>query len=132
MIKGPLQAGVGCGAAVSQARLLLRRRGRRAARRAARVRAAQTWPCRPAKAADRVLLATWNLANLGVEQRRDKDDQLIAKLVGWFDLVALREVRRRRHRAPVGLQDQAGVPRLRPTTTSLTTGRCGRSSRPQP
>lgn len=49
MIKGPLQAGVGCGAAVSQARLLLRRRGRRAARRAARVRAAQTWPCRPAK-----------------------------------------------------------------------------------
>jgi hypothetical protein len=84
------------------------------------------------KAADRVLLATWNLANLGVEQRRDKDDQLIAKLVGWFDLVALREVRRRRHRAPVSLQDQAGVPRLRPTTTSLTTGRCGRSSRPQP
>ena len=46
----------------------------------------------PSKAADRLLLATWNVANLGVQERRDKDCRLIAELVGWFDLVAMQEV----------------------------------------
>lgn len=45
----------------------------------------------PRKAADR-LLATWNVANLGVQERRDKDYRLIAELVSWFDLVAMQEV----------------------------------------
>ncbi len=46
----------------------------------------------PAKAADRLLLATWNVANLGVQERREKDYLLIAELVSWFDLVAMQEV----------------------------------------
>ena len=46
----------------------------------------------PEKAADRLLVATWNVANLGVQERRDKDHLLIAEIVSWFDLVALQEV----------------------------------------
>jgi endonuclease/exonuclease/phosphatase family metal-dependent hydrolase len=46
----------------------------------------------PAKTVDRLLLATWNVANLGVQERREKDYHLIAELVSWFDLVAMQEV----------------------------------------
>ncbi len=46
----------------------------------------------PAKAADRLLVGTWNVANLGVQERREKDYCLIAELVSWFDLVAMQEV----------------------------------------
>jgi endonuclease/exonuclease/phosphatase family metal-dependent hydrolase len=46
----------------------------------------------PAKAADRLLVATWNVANLGVQERREKDYLLIAEMVSWFDLVAMQEV----------------------------------------
>ena len=46
----------------------------------------------PRKAKDRLLLATWNIANLGVQDRLDSDYALIAELVGWFDLVAVQEV----------------------------------------
>jgi endonuclease/exonuclease/phosphatase family metal-dependent hydrolase len=46
----------------------------------------------PAKAADRFLVATWNVANLGVQERREKDYLLIAEIVSWFDLVAMQEV----------------------------------------
>lgn len=46
----------------------------------------------PAKAADRLLLATWNVANLGVQERRPSDHGLIAEIIAWFDLVALQEV----------------------------------------
>jgi endonuclease/exonuclease/phosphatase family metal-dependent hydrolase len=46
----------------------------------------------PAKAADRLLLATWNIANLGVQNRLDTDYQLIAEIISWFDLVAVQEV----------------------------------------
>lgn len=46
----------------------------------------------PAKDPARLLLATWNVANLGLQQRRDTDYQLIAEIVGWFDLVAIQEV----------------------------------------
>jgi endonuclease/exonuclease/phosphatase family metal-dependent hydrolase len=45
----------------------------------------------PAKANNRLLLATWNIANLGVQQRREKDYQLIAEILGWFDLAAIQE-----------------------------------------
>lgn len=44
------------------------------------------------KATDRLLVATWNVANLGVQERRDKDYRLIAELVNWFDLMAMQEV----------------------------------------
>ena len=46
----------------------------------------------PAKASDRLLLATWNIANLGVQKRIDSDYRLIAEIVGWFDMIAVQEV----------------------------------------
>jgi hypothetical protein len=48
----------------------------------------------PDKAADRLLIATWNIANLGRpgQDRRPKDFMLIAELISWFDLVAVQEV----------------------------------------
>ena len=49
----------------------------------------------PERTSDRLLLATWNVANLGApEQRRDPECfKLLAEIVGWFDLVAVQEVR---------------------------------------
>jgi endonuclease/exonuclease/phosphatase family metal-dependent hydrolase len=60
----------------------------------AALRAYPTLPDRfvPGKARNRLLLATWNVANLGVQKRREKDYALIAEIVSWFDLVALQEV----------------------------------------
>ena len=46
----------------------------------------------PKKAPGRLLLATWNIANLGVQDRLDSDYKLIAEMIGWFDLVAVQEV----------------------------------------
>jgi endonuclease/exonuclease/phosphatase family metal-dependent hydrolase len=46
----------------------------------------------PEPAAGRLLLATWNVANLGVQEREEEHYRLIAEIVGWFDLVALQEV----------------------------------------
>lgn len=40
-----------------------------------------------------ILIATWNLANLGAQQRRDQDRSLIAEVISWFDLVAIQECR---------------------------------------
>ncbi|MDQ3758367.1 MAG: endonuclease/exonuclease/phosphatase family protein [Actinomycetota bacterium] len=48
----------------------------------------------PEKTADRLLIATWNIANFGVQHRREKDIQLLAEIIGWFDLVAVQEVAR--------------------------------------
>jgi endonuclease/exonuclease/phosphatase family metal-dependent hydrolase len=41
---------------------------------------------------DRLLLATWNIANLGVQERREEDHRLIAEIISWFDLIAIQEV----------------------------------------
>src|SRR6185503_18656917 len=46
----------------------------------------------PAKAKDALLVATWNIANLGVQDRLDSDYALIAEVMTWFDLVAVQEV----------------------------------------
>jgi endonuclease/exonuclease/phosphatase family metal-dependent hydrolase len=46
----------------------------------------------PAKAKGRLLVGTWNIANLGVQDRLDSDYALIAEVMGWFDLVAVQEV----------------------------------------
>lgn len=46
----------------------------------------------PRKASDRLLLATWNVANLGVQDRSDDDYAVLAEIVTWFDLVAVQEV----------------------------------------
>lgn len=46
----------------------------------------------PERSADRLLLASWNIANLGVQERRDADYALIAEVLSWFDVVAIQEV----------------------------------------
>lgn len=45
----------------------------------------------PAKASDRLLLATWNIANLGVQERTSDDYAVIAEILSWFDIVAIQE-----------------------------------------
>jgi endonuclease/exonuclease/phosphatase family metal-dependent hydrolase len=47
----------------------------------------------PARQRDRLLVATWNIANLGAQQRRDQDRALIAEIISWFDIVAIQECR---------------------------------------
>jgi hypothetical protein len=39
------------------------------------------------------LLSTRHTANLGQQQRRTKDDQLIAEIISWFDIVAIQETK---------------------------------------
>jgi endonuclease/exonuclease/phosphatase family metal-dependent hydrolase len=46
----------------------------------------------PRKSRGSLLLATWNIANLGVQDRLDEDYALMAEIIGWFDLVAVQEV----------------------------------------
>jgi endonuclease/exonuclease/phosphatase family metal-dependent hydrolase len=46
----------------------------------------------PAKAADNLLIATWNLTNFGVQQRQGKHLQLMADMMQWFDIVAVQEL----------------------------------------
>lgn len=46
----------------------------------------------PAKNSERLLVASWNIANLGVQERRDRDYRLLAEMISWFDLVAVQEV----------------------------------------
>jgi endonuclease/exonuclease/phosphatase family metal-dependent hydrolase len=46
----------------------------------------------PQKTGNRLLLATWNIANLGLQKRRDKDYRLIAEMMSWFDIIAVQEV----------------------------------------
>ncbi len=47
----------------------------------------------PARTDNALLVATWNIANLGAQQRRDEDRALIAEILSWFDLVAIQECR---------------------------------------
>lgn len=39
-----------------------------------------------------VLIATWNIANLGVHKRRITDIKIIAEILSWFEIVAIQEV----------------------------------------
>ena len=47
----------------------------------------------PAKSPQTLLLATWNIANLGGQERRAKDRQLIAEILSWFDITAIQETK---------------------------------------
>jgi endonuclease/exonuclease/phosphatase family metal-dependent hydrolase len=47
----------------------------------------------PTKDANRLLLATWNIANLGAQDRGPKDYALLGEVISWFDLVAVQEVK---------------------------------------
>lgn len=42
---------------------------------------------------NKLLVATWNVANFGAQQRRDQDRSIIAEIISWFDIVALQECR---------------------------------------
>lgn len=47
----------------------------------------------PKREKKKLLVGTWNIANFGVQQRRDQDRSLIAEIVSWFDIVAVQECR---------------------------------------
>lgn len=47
----------------------------------------------PDKRPDRLLVATWNVANLGQHDRRPKDYRIVAEIVSWFDITAVQEVK---------------------------------------
>ena len=42
--------------------------------------------------AGRVLIASWNVANLGQHRRRIEDLQMIASMINWFEIIAIQEV----------------------------------------
>jgi endonuclease/exonuclease/phosphatase family metal-dependent hydrolase len=46
----------------------------------------------PLRRSHQLLLATWNIANLGTQQRESDHHRLIAEVLSWFDLIALQEV----------------------------------------
>jgi exonuclease III len=45
----------------------------------------------PKKSADKLLIASWNIANLGAQQRDNEHIALIAQIISWFDLIAIQE-----------------------------------------
>lgn len=45
------------------------------------------------KAEDEIDIATWNIANLGVQGRREKDLELIAYILSKFEIIAIQEIR---------------------------------------
>jgi len=45
----------------------------------------------PARAPNRLLIATWNIANFGVQERTGDDRKLIAEIASWFDIFAVQE-----------------------------------------
>ena len=47
----------------------------------------------PGKQPDELLIATWNIANFGAQERRTPDHKLIAEILGWFDVIAVQECR---------------------------------------
>jgi endonuclease/exonuclease/phosphatase family metal-dependent hydrolase len=47
----------------------------------------------PEKNEENLLIATWNLANFGIQKRRDTDLKIMAEIIDWFDVIALQEVR---------------------------------------
>ena len=47
----------------------------------------------PKRVTGKLLVATWNIANFGVQQRRDQDRSIIAEIISWFDIVAIQECR---------------------------------------
>ena len=47
----------------------------------------------PKREKDKLLVATWNIANFGIQQRRAQDRSIIAEIISWFDIVAVQECR---------------------------------------
>lgn len=46
----------------------------------------------PQKRPEKLLAATWNLTNFGLQKRTDDDLALMAEVISWFDLIAIQEV----------------------------------------
>lgn len=46
----------------------------------------------PAKSKTKLLIASWNIANLGLHKRWTIHAALIAEIIDWFDLIAIQEV----------------------------------------
>ena len=46
----------------------------------------------PDKSMDKLLLGSWNIANLGLQVRSPDHYQLIAEILSWFDIIAVQEV----------------------------------------
>ncbi len=46
----------------------------------------------PTKSNDTLLIATWNIANLGLHKRTEDHYRLIAEVLSWFDIIAIQEV----------------------------------------
>lgn len=47
----------------------------------------------PAKRDDRLLVGSWNIANLGGQDRQPAHYRLLAEIVSWFDVCAVQEVK---------------------------------------
>lgn len=46
----------------------------------------------PDKVRNKILIATWNLTNFGLQKRQNKHLKLIAKICSFFDIIAVQEV----------------------------------------
>lgn len=46
----------------------------------------------PEKSMDRLLLGSWNIANLGLQIRQSDHYDIITEIVSWFDIIAIQEV----------------------------------------
>lgn len=47
----------------------------------------------PASTSKNLLVATWNIANLGAQDREDAHLKIIAEILSWFDIIAVQEVK---------------------------------------
>ncbi len=47
----------------------------------------------PQRSPTTLLVATWNIANFGGQQRRSQDKALIAEMLSWFDIIAIQETK---------------------------------------
>lgn len=77
----------------------------------------------PPRADDRLLLACWNIANFGVQNRSDGALDLLAHICGKFDLIAVQEVNENWH--PLAQM----VDRLGPTWDFIMSDTAGNSER---
>ncbi len=46
----------------------------------------------PEKTSNKLLTATWNLTNFGLQNRTDDDFALMCEILSWFDLIAIQEI----------------------------------------
>jgi endonuclease/exonuclease/phosphatase family metal-dependent hydrolase len=46
----------------------------------------------PKKSKEGLLIATWNIANLGAQSRWAEHYQILAEIVSWFDVIAIQEI----------------------------------------